>query len=103
MAKTFRIDIREPIWNGRKVGINLSQCNPEDIVEVHIHYENKTSKRRVFPFTYLMLASDIAKYPAKPIKNGIILYHVPINDFKIKEENNLNFEQNARNMNNPNQ
>tara|TARA_R110000868_G_scaffold407972_1_gene690016 strand:+ start:4733 stop:5716 length:984 start_codon:yes stop_codon:yes gene_type:complete len=93
MAKTFRIDIQEPIWKTKSVGVNLSQCNPDDIVEVHVLYTTKDG-RRTFPFTYLMKASICHTYPIRYKGNGTVpLHDIPIADFNIKEENNLNFQQ----------
>ena len=83
------IQIAEPIWHNRSVGLNVENMNPDEEVFIEIMYEEKKSGRRVYPDTYKMLVQDIMKYPTQTLKHKIKVYLVPISSLvAIKKEKN---------------
>ena len=80
------INIREPIWKSRSVGLNVSDCNPETVVEITIDYKNKEGKL-LWPKPFEMLARDIFGYPTQHVR-GVTVHIVPINKLVRSSINN---------------
>jgi len=73
----------EPIWKTKSVGVSLTECNPEDIIHLTIAYKN-ASGVTLYPYTYVLSATEINKYPVRYKGNGKVpLHDVPIKDFRI--------------------
>lgn len=77
------IEIMEPIWKTKSVGVNLTECNPDDVIHLTIAYKN-ASGVLLYPYTYVLSANEINKYPIRYKGNGRVpLHDVPIKDFRI--------------------
>lgn len=74
------IEIQVPIWSSKSIGINISDCNPDDYINIDIIYENKQGIR-LYPNTYQIKASEAYKYPQQKLK-GAIVHIIPINNLK---------------------
>jgi hypothetical protein len=56
-----------------------------DFIEVTIGYRNKEGEL-LFPHVYGMDTRKAKTYPTQKLKSGIILYLIPIDEFKIVAE-----------------
>lgn len=79
------ISIKEPMWNGRYVGLAEYRLGVTE-TEVEILYKDKEGNR-IYPHVYTVKTDDVKKYSQMKLKNnGIVLRMVPIADLKIKGE-----------------
>jgi hypothetical protein len=72
------IQINEPIWKDRSVGLNVHNMSPEEEVEIDILYIEKKTGKRLYPDTYRMTVEDILKYPSQRLKANVLVYLIPI-------------------------
>ena len=84
------IEIQEPIWKDRSVGLNVSGVSDNEEVHIRINYVEVKSGKKTYPYTYMMLAGKIRTYPKQFLKGGVQVYLVPIAHLNIveKEKNN---------------
>jgi hypothetical protein len=80
---TERLAIREPIWNGRKVGIAVFRAKRSEIVEVKLLYRLKNTKTLI-PKILWMESSRILQYPHK-WASGVELCLVPLADLQERK------------------
>ena len=98
MIPVKHIEIQEPIWRPpRSVGLNVSDCPLECMIEVDIMYTKKNGER-TYPSTFSILAEHVRMYPDKKLKSGIIVNIVPISDLKITGNKAQNSQLNLNNM-----
>lgn len=90
MADVKHIFIKEPIWKGRKVGLDVHDVNDDTIVEVQIDYKNKDGNL-AYPQVFQILASKVKTYTAdvKLARRGIDVRLVPINDLTVIDQNKM--------------
>jgi len=81
------IQIKEPIWSTRSVGLNVGNINPEEKVLIEILYIEKRTGRKLYPDMYEMSVADILKYPLQTINKHVKVHLVPIAALKKQEEN----------------
>lgn len=77
------INIQQPIWNTRSVGLNLDDLAPTEDVYIRIRYKNKSNQYvypKVFRNTVLELTMAATKIERK---KQATLYIVPIS--KLRE------------------
>lgn len=74
--------IREPLWDGRSVGIANFRVRGEGTLYLNISYKDKDGNL-VYPYTYVMETSKVRKYPTMMMK-GIHMHKVPIDDFEVR-------------------
>ena len=73
------IEIEEPIWKDRTVGLNIQGYSDSAEVGVRISYVEKKTGKLLYPGTFKMKVKEIRAYPTQEVK-GIKLHLVPIND-----------------------
>jgi hypothetical protein len=74
------IDIAEPIWKDRSVGLAVDDVPPGQNVKVTISYKRKATGEQVFPGEYFMNVDKIRTYPQGKVGPGIRVHYVPIKD-----------------------
>lgn len=78
------IDVAEPIWKDRSIGLFIEDIGPDDFVEITISYKNKRGKL-LYPDIYFEKASDIVNKTIKIYnKNNLLIRAVKIKDLKLK-------------------
>lgn len=77
------VEIKVPIWKGRKVGINETMIN-EHGINVKILYKNKDG-RRIYPYTYYVDKHTAMQMPVQILSGGIKLRIIPISMMKVIE------------------
>lgn len=84
-----KIELRKPIWNGRKphIGVADFKLNGVDEVAVSIEYTNKHGQK-TYPGTFTMKTEELKKYPTQVVRGRVRLYVAPLRDFEVtyKEE-----------------
>lgn len=80
--KVVKVDIKQPIWDGRKVGIADFRVKGDAMVHMTVSYKD-INDNLVFPYTYVMPTKKIRTYPTQNLKSGVTLYLVPISDWMI--------------------
>lgn len=74
------IDIAEPIWKDRSVGLAVDDVPLGQIVKVTISYKRKGTGELSFPGDFYMNVDEIRKYPLGTVGRGIRVHYVPIKD-----------------------
>jgi len=74
----IRIQIREPIWKTRSIG--LAEDRLTNITEVEITYKNRFGER-IYANLYCISKSQAMKYPIQKVK-GVKLRIIPIADLQ---------------------
>lgn len=74
------IDIAEPIWKDRSVGLAVDDVPPGQNVKVTISYRKKGTGELAFPGDYFMSVDKIRTYPQGKVGPGIRVHYVPIKD-----------------------
>jgi len=72
------IEIEEPIWKDRSVGLNVLGLDANDQVMVKITYIEKGTGKLLYPGTFVIPIRKIREFPQQNIK-GVNLNIVPIN------------------------
>lgn len=72
------IEIKEPIWKDRSVGLNVQGLDANDQVMVKITYIEKGTGKLLYPGTFVIQIRKIREFPLQNIK-GVNLNIVPIN------------------------
>lgn len=81
----MKIVIREPIWNGEKVGIKTSTITDDVLLEVEITYKDKHGQR-TFPYLYTMPGDKAKWYPTRRGSGRVPdLTIIPISSFDTRE------------------
>ena len=73
------LQIRKPLWDGRKVGVATDRITEQGIL-VEILYKDKKGNR-IHPNFFLMGKEEALSYDTMTVK-GRELKIIPINDFK---------------------
>jgi hypothetical protein len=100
-----QIEIKVPIWKTRSIGISLTNCSPEDDIEIEIAFKNKDGVQ-LWPHIYELKAKEIYAYGIKYTRKGVDLYDVPIRDLRVKKASNgpeVNYKPSINNSINQNQ
>lgn len=87
MGEFKHIDIAEPIWKTRSVGLAVDDVPIGELVKVTISYRSKKDGKLSFPGEYLLQVNDIRQFPISVIKGNTRVHVVP-----IKEMANLNLK-----------
>lgn len=93
------IDIAEPIWKTKSVGLAIDDVPIGQNIKITISYISKTSGNKVYPGEYIVEADKIRQYPTQDVKN-VRVYIVPINElakltvFNNQKPNNMLFNSN---------
>lgn len=74
------IDIAEPIWKDRSVGLAVDDVPLGQNVKVTISYRKKGTGELAFPGDFEMNVDKIRTYPQGKVGPGIRVYYVPIKD-----------------------
>ena len=74
-----RIQIREPIWKTRSIGI--AEHKIRDVIEVEILYQNQFGER-LWPDVYYINRNQALQYPVQDWR-GIRLRIIPIADLEM--------------------
>ncbi|MEO7399063.1 MAG: hypothetical protein ABIW84_10905, partial [Ilumatobacteraceae bacterium] len=83
---THELEILEPIWKNRSIGVALHQVHPDDLIKITIAYKKKDGEL-AYPDAWLIKAVDVHRYPIKHKKKGIGLHEVPIADLYTLDQN----------------
>jgi hypothetical protein len=83
------LEIKEPIWKTRSVGVSILNMQQSDIVHMTVLYKNVDGEK-TFPYTYELTALEISNYPLKYKAKGVPLYDVPIKNFRIINQTIIN-------------
>jgi uncharacterized protein VirK/YbjX len=75
--------IREPIWKGRKVGLNDAILDKENKVEILFKQRNG---ERLYPYTYTITKEKAQQFPIQILK-GHWLRIIPIIELSIGKSN----------------
>jgi hypothetical protein len=90
-VKVFKdIDIAEPIWKSKSVGLAVDDVPLGQNVKVTISYKSKRTGKLSYPGEYVVEADKVKTYPAEKIpKSGVVVHIVPIADLaKLSVFNN---------------
>lgn len=90
------IDIAEPIWKDRSVGLAVDDVPPGQNVKVTISYKRKGTGELAYPGDYFMNVDEIRKYPQGKVGPGIRVHYVPIKD--LTKASVFSNNQNQTNM-----
>ena len=77
MTHIKEIDIAEPIWKTRSVGLAVDDVPLGQMVRITISYIKKDGKA-LYPAPYLMLVDHIRKYPRQKVRGNVFVHVVPI-------------------------
>jgi len=80
MEEIKHIDIAEPIWKNRSVGLAVDDVPMGQNVKVTISYRSKKDGRLSFPGEHVILVDEIRKYPVEVVRGNIRVHIVPIKD-----------------------
>lgn len=72
------IEIEEPIWKDRSVGLNVQGLDADEQVMVRITYVEKGTGRLLYPGTFNIFVKKIREFPMQNVR-GVNLNVVPIN------------------------
>ena len=81
------IDIAEPIWKTRSVGLAVDDVPMSQIVKITISYKRKDGSQ-LYPGEYLVDVDNIRKYPVETVRGNIRVHIVPIKDLANLKVNN---------------
>ena len=71
------IEIKEPIWKDRSVGLNVQGLDTNKEVMVRITYVEKGTRKLLYPGTFVIPVNKIREFPLQNVK-GVNLNIVPI-------------------------
>jgi hypothetical protein len=74
------IDIAEPIWKTKSVGLAVDDVPLGQNVKVTISYKRKKDGELAYPGEYIIEADKIRTYPAEFVRGNIKVHIVPISD-----------------------
>ena len=75
-----KLKIKEPIWNGRRIGI---ASYIQDDIEIEILAKNKEGIKH-FPNKFILYRKDMLKYPVYDhFRRGVPVRVVPIADLAV--------------------
>ena len=95
--KIFKeIDIAEPIWKFKAVGLAVDDVPMGENVRVTISYKSKRDGRLVYPGNYEIEVDKIRKYPIEKVRGNVRVHIVPIAD--LAKLTIFNTNQNQTNM-----
>jgi hypothetical protein len=75
-------NIREPLWDGRSVGIANFRVRGDGTLYLTISHKNKDGNK-TYPYVYKMDTKKVREYPTMTTNKGIVLHKVPIEDFEV--------------------
>jgi hypothetical protein len=77
-----QIEIKAPRWKQRVVGVASFRVQTHN--QIDITYQNKESKR-LYPYPLYASGELIRACPTQNVKNGVMLYLVPIDKLEVLE------------------
>lgn len=92
------IDIAEPIWKTRSVGLAVDDVPMGEDVKVTISYRKKGDGSLLYPGEYNMSVDKIRTYPREKVRGNVMVHLVPIADlakehvFNNSNQNNMLFD-----------
>jgi len=95
--KIFKeIDIAEPIWKFKAIGLAVDDVPMGENVRVTISYISKQTGKQIYPGTYDIEVDKIRTYPVEKVRGNVRVHIVPIAD--LAKLTIFNTNQNQSNM-----
>lgn len=90
MEANRKLEIQEPIWNEKAVGIAIDQHDKlEHVIQIDIMYVSKRDRKRVYPKSYHMTVQQIIDAKKRLEKRGgNHIFVVPISQLIYAPEEN---------------